>query len=192
MKKKELYKTLFTSTLYLSTFTFGGGYVIVPLMEKKFVDDLGWLDQDEMLNLVALGQSAPGPIAVNTSLLVGYRMAGVPGALVTVLGTILPPLIIMTILSYIYMAVRDNVIVNNVLLGMQAGVAAIIVNVVYNMGSRVVKQRKAIPILVMLAALIAGIVFQVNILWLLFFSALIGAITTVWDLKKETDKEADQ
>ncbi|WP_161878389.1 chromate transporter [Alkalibacterium sp. MB6] len=192
MKKKELYKTLFTSTLYLSTFTFGGGYVIVPLMEKKFVDDLGWLDQDEMLNLVALGQSAPGPIAVNTSLLVGYRMAGVPGALVTVLGTILPPLIIMTILSYIYMAVRDNVIVHNVLLGMQAGVAAIIVNVVYNMGSRVVKQRKAIPILVMLAALIAGIVFQVNILWLLFFSALIGAITTVWDLKKETDKEADQ
>lgn len=188
MTKKELYKTLFQSTFFLSMFTFGGGYVIVPLMEKKFVKELGWINEDEMLNLIAVGQSAPGPIAVNTSLLVGYRMAGVLGALVTVLGTILPPLVIMTVLAYIYMAVRDNPIVNNVLLGMQAGVAAIIVNVVYNMGKRIVQQKKVVPIIVMVAALIAGIVFQVNILWLLLVSALIGALTTLIELVKEKDK----
>lgn len=188
MEKKELYTTLFRSTFFLSMFTFGGGYVIVPLMEKKFVKELKWLDEDEMLNLIAVGQSAPGPIAVNTSLLVGYRMAGVPGALITVLGTILPPLVIMTILAYVYMAVRDNAIVNNVLLGMQAGVAAIIVNVVYNMGRRIVRQKKIVPILVMAAALIAGIIFQVNILWLLLFSALIGGFTTLINLKGKKDK----
>ena len=80
MEKKSLYIKLFKSTFFLSMFTFGGGYVIVPLMEKKFVNELGWISEDEMLDLIALGQSAPGPIAVNTSILVGYRMAGVPGA----------------------------------------------------------------------------------------------------------------
>ncbi|TVP90684.1 chromate transporter [Alkalibacterium sp.] len=188
MEKKELYTTLFRSTFFLSMFTFGGGYVIVPLMEKKFVKELGWINEDEMLNLIAVGQSAPGPIAVNTSLLVGYRMAGVPGALVTVLGTILPPLVIMTVLAYIYMAVRDNAIVNNVLLGMQAGVAAIIVNVVYNMGKRIVQQKKVVPMIVMVAALVAGIVFQVNILWLLLVSALIGALTTLIEIVGKKDK----
>lgn len=189
MEENNLYRKLFKSTFFLSMFTFGGGYVIVPLMEKKFVNELGWIDEDEMLDLIALGQSSPGPIAVNTSILVGYRMAGVPGAMVTVLGTIIPPLLIMTVLAYIYIAVRDNVIVNNVLLGMQAGVAAIIVNVVYNMGKRIVVQKKVIPILVMIAALIAGIVFQVNILWLLLFSGIIGALTTIWNLKQKKSEE---
>lgn len=189
MDKKSLYIKLFKSTFFLSMFTFGGGYVIVPLMEKKFVNELGWISEDEMLDLIALGQSSPGPIAVNTSILVGYRMAGVSGAMVTVLGTIIPPLLIMTVLAYIYIAVRDNPIVNNVLLGMQAGVAAIIVNVVYNMGKRIVVQKKILPILVMIAALIAGIVFQVNILWLLLFSGIIGALTTLWELKHKSDKE---
>ncbi|GEK90461.1 chromate transporter [Alkalibacterium kapii] len=185
MSKKTLYTKLFKSTFFLSMFTFGGGYVIVPLMEKKFVNELGWINEDEMLDLIALGQSSPGPIAVNTSILIGYRMAGVPGAMVTVLGTIIPPLLIMTALAYIYIAVRDNAIVNNILLGMQAGVAAIIVNVVYDMGKRIVVQKKIIPILVMAAALIAGIVYQVNILWLLFFSGVIGALTTFWKLRQK-------
>ncbi|GAA0475048.1 chromate transporter [Alkalibacterium indicireducens] len=188
MNKKDLYLTLFRSTFFLSMFTFGGGYVIVPLMEKKFVNELGWIDEDEMLNLIAIGQSAPGPIAVNTSILIGYRMAGFSGAMVTVLGTILPPLVIMTGLTYIYLVVRDNALVNNVLLGMQAGVAAIIVNVVINMALRIIKQKKIVPVLVMIAALIAGIGFQVNILWLLFVSALIGLIMTLIDLKNKHDK----
>ena len=77
-KDKRFYWNLFFSTFTLSAFTFGGGYVIVPLMQKRFVKDLKWIDEDEMLDLVAIGQSAPGPIAINTSILVGYRMAGIP------------------------------------------------------------------------------------------------------------------
>lgn len=145
-EQKSLYKTLFTSTFYLSAFTFGGGYVIVPLMEEKFVEELGWINEDEMLDLVAIGQSSPGPLAINTSILIGYRMAGFMGALVTTLGTVLPPFLIMSIVSVIYLAIRDNVLVNNLLLGMQAGVAAIIVNVVYSMAARIVKQKKLFPL----------------------------------------------
>ncbi|WP_277631003.1 chromate transporter [Atopococcus tabaci] len=184
-KSRSLYWTLFTSTFYLSAFTFGGGYVIVPLMEKRFVQELVWIDEDQMLDIVAIGQSSPGPIAVNTSILVGYRMAGVPGALVTVLGTILPPLVIMTFVTYFYLAVRDNPIVHNLLLGMQAGVAAIIVNVVWNMAMRIIKQKRVVPILVMAVSLVAGIVFDVNILYLLLFAGVIGAVTTFLDLRNK-------
>lgn len=183
MTKSE-YWTLFKSTFILSAFTFGGGYVIVPLMEEKFVDGLHWISEDEMLDLVAIGQSAPGPIAVNTSILVGYQKAGIMGALISTLGTVLPPLVIMTIVSYIYLMIRDNVIVNNILLGMSAGIAAIIVNVVYRMAERIVKQKKIVPILVMVISLIAGIIYQVNIIFILLFAALVGLFTTLVNRKK--------
>ena len=127
------YLTLFTSTFTLSAFTFGGGFVIIPLMRKKFVEQLHWIDEEEMMDLTAIAQSSPGAIAVNASILVGYRVAGVPGALVTVLGTVLPPLIILSIISFFYTAFRDNRIVALVMRGMQAGVAAVICDVVLTM-----------------------------------------------------------
>jgi len=84
MKKKSVLWTLFFSTLYLSVFTFGGGYVIVSLMKKKFVDEYHWIEEDEMLDLIAIAQSAPGAIAVNGAIVVGYKLAGLPGALLLV------------------------------------------------------------------------------------------------------------
>ena len=83
-KKNVLWK-LFISTLYLSAFTFGGGYVIVTLMKKKFVDDYHWIGENEMLDLVAIAQSSPGPIAVNGAIVVGYKLAGMPGVLVAII-----------------------------------------------------------------------------------------------------------
>ena len=80
MKQNRLW-TLFSSMLRISAFTFGGGFVIVSLMKKKLVDELGWLTEEEMLDMTALAQSAPGPIAVNAAILVGRRVAGWPGML---------------------------------------------------------------------------------------------------------------
>ena len=82
-KKKMLWK-IFISTLYLSAFTFGGGYVIVTLMKKKFVDDYHWIEENEMLDLVAIAQSSPGAIAVNGAIVVGYKLAGILGTIVAV------------------------------------------------------------------------------------------------------------
>ena len=101
MKNNKLIQ-LFVSTLYLSAFTFGGGYVIVTLMKKKFVDTLHWIDQDEMLDLVAIAQSSPGAIAVNGAIVVGYKIAGIPGLLVSILGTVIPPFIIISAISVFY------------------------------------------------------------------------------------------
>ncbi len=179
MKKDiHFYWKLFLSTFTLSAFTFGGGYVIVPLMQKKFVEELKWIEEDEMLDLVAIGQSAPGPIAVNTSILVGYRMAGIPGAFLTVFGTVLPPLIIITVISYFYIAFRDNKFVNALLLGMQAGMAAVIVDVIIGMASKIIKNKHVLPIIVMIAAFIATALLNVNIIIILLICGGLGAYTT--------------
>ena len=89
-KKKKLLR-LFIETFYLSAFTFGGGYMIVSLMQKKFVNEYHWIEEDEMLDLVAIAQSAPGAIAVNGAIVVGYKLAGISGVIVSVFGAVLPP-----------------------------------------------------------------------------------------------------
>ena len=168
------YLKLFTSTFVLSAFTLGGGYVIVPLMRKKFVDELEWIEENEMLDLVAISQSCPGAIAVNASVLVGYRVGGVLGALVTVLGTAFPPLIILSVISLFYEAFRSNTYVGYALKGMQAGVAAVIIDVVYNMARDVIKKKRLLPILIMVLSFAASYIFDINIMLILVFCAIIG------------------
>lgn len=127
---------LFLSTLYISSFTFGGGFVIVTFMKKKFVDELHWIDEQEMLDMTAIAQSSPGAIAVNAAILVGWRVAGFIGMLVAVLGTVIPPMVILSVISLFYSAFASNEYVALVLKGMQAGVAAVILDVVFSLGKR--------------------------------------------------------
>lgn len=178
MKKDwAIYWKLFTSTFYLSAFTFGGGFVIVPLMKKKFVDDLHWIEDKEMLDLTAISQSSPGAIAVNASILIGYRIAGFLGSLVTILGTLLPPLTILSIISMFYAEFRDNAVIHALLKGMQAGVAAVIVDVVINLGQSVIKEKKAISVLVMTGAFIATYFIKVNVMSIIIACGAIGVIS---------------
>lgn len=135
-KGKVLWKLLL-STLYISAFTFGGGFVIITFMKRKFVDELHWIDEDEMLDLAALAQSSPGAIAVNAAILVGWRVAGFAGMLVAVVGTIVPPMLILAVISFFYQAFATNRYVSLVLKGMQAGVAAVILDVVCGLGAKV-------------------------------------------------------
>ena len=102
MHKKNKYWQLFLSTFKLSACTFGGGFVIIPLMRERFVKELHWIEEEETLDLTAIAQSSPGSIAINASILVGYHVAGIPGALITVVGAALPPLIIISIISAFY------------------------------------------------------------------------------------------
>lgn len=162
-EKKHVLWKLFVSTLYLSAFTFGGGYVIVTLMKEKFVDELHWIEEDEMLDLIAIAQSAPGAIAVNGAIVVGYKLAGLPGALVAIAATILPPFVVISAISYFYVLFRDNFVVSRLLAGMQAGVAAVIASVVWDMGGKVVKQKSVLSVGIMLAAFMAVCVYRVNV-----------------------------
>ncbi|HHZ01422.1 MAG TPA: chromate transporter [Tissierellia bacterium] len=173
-KNLKFYWTLFISTFSLSAFTIGGGYVIVPLMRKKFVEELKWIDEEEMLNLVAICQSAPGPIAVNTSIMVGYRLAGLFGALLTTIGTVLPPLIIITIIAKFYTAFKENTIVNALLLGMRAGVAAVILDVIIKMTDNIIKSKNLISLAIMIVAFIAAVIIDVNAALIIVLSGAFG------------------
>lgn len=181
------YLTLFLSTLKLSACTFGGGFVIIPLMRKKFVEQLKWIDEQEMLDLVAIAQSSPGAIAVNASVIVGYHIAGALGALVAVIGTVLPPLAIISVISMFYRAFRDNVIVGLVMKGMLAGVAAVICDVVINMVIGIIKGKRALPILIMLGSFIATCFFKINIIIIIIFCAIIGVLDMFFLQKKRKD-----
>ena len=179
---------LFTSMLYISAFTFGGGFVIVTFMKKKFVDELHWINEDEMLDMTALAQSAPGAIAVNAAILVGRRVAGFTGMIVSVLGTIIPPITILAVISLFYKAFATNPWVAAVLGGMQAGVAAVICDVVWNLGTKVVKEKSAMSIAIMAGAFIATAFFKVNVIVIILCAAALGVIRLLVERGKASGK----
>ncbi|BBF42718.1 hypothetical protein lbkm_1402 [Lachnospiraceae bacterium KM106-2] len=177
-KRRQLVK-LFLSTLYLSAFTFGGGYVIITLMKKKFVDEYHWIEEEEMLDLVAIAQSVPGPIAVNGAIVIGYKLAGIMGMLVSILGTILPPFFIIFVISFFYEAFQTNPYVKAMLDGMQSGVGAIIAIVVYDMGCGVVATKNVLSIAIMIGAFIATAIFNINVIYVILVCGAIGLIKTI-------------
>lgn len=177
--KKQVLRKLFFSTLYLSAFTFGGGYVIVTLMKRKFVDELHWIEEGEMLDLIAIAQSSPGAIAVNGAIVVGYKLAGLTGALTAILATILPPFVIITVISFFYELFRDNFFVSKILAGMQAGVGAVIASVVWDMGGGIVKQKDPTSLVIMAAAFLAACVFRVNVVYIILTCIFLGLVRTL-------------
>ena len=176
--KIKLLKKIFFATLYLSAFTFGGGYVIVTLMKKQFVDELHWIDEEEMLDLVAIAQSSPGAIAVNGAIVVGYKLAGIVGVLTAVLGTVIPPFLIIAAVSVCYQAFRSNQLVAWMLEGMQAGVGAVIASVTFEMACGIVKERNMMSLVIMAAAFAASVIWQINTVYIILSCGLLGILIT--------------
>ena len=188
MERKEKMRILwklFYSTLYLSAFTFGGGYVIITLMKKKFVDEYRWIEEEEMLDLVAIAQSSPGPIAVNGAIVVGYKLAGMAGVLVSILGTVLPPFVILTVVSFLYEAFQSNFYVKTTLDGMQCGVAAVIASVVYDMGKGVIEGKSLVSNLIMAAAFTVTFFFQMNVVYVVLICIGLGVLRVLWGRRGE-------
>lgn len=179
MKRKKTYLTLFLSTMTLSAFTFGGGYVIVSLLKKKFVDELGWISEQEMLDMTAIAQSCPGAVAVNAAILVGYRIARIPGALVAICGTVLPPFVIISAISACYTAVRDNAVVAAVLKGMQSGIAAVIADVTVTLTQGAWREGRLASIIVLAVAFCASWFFSVNVIWIILACGSYGLLRTL-------------
>ena len=177
--KGYVLRKLFFACLYLSTFTFGGGYVIVTLLKEKFVDHYHWIEEDEMLDLVAIAQSSPGAIAVNGAIVVGYKLLGIPGALVAILGTILPPFVIIAAISVCYNVFRSNFFVAQMLSGMQAGVGAVIASVTYDMGAPIVKEKDPMSLVIMLGAFLAACILEINVVYIVIVCGLIGLVRTL-------------
>ncbi|MFG6367470.1 MAG: chromate transporter [Lachnospiraceae bacterium] len=167
---------LFRSMFVLSACTFGGGFVIVSLMKKRYVEELKWLEEDEMLDVTAITQSAPGPLPVNASVIIGYRIAGIVGSLTAILGTILPPMVIISIISLFYEQFRTNPYIATALQVMRAGVAAVIFDVVINLAGNVIKTKRILYIAMMVVAFVATYLFDVSAMIIIFVCLGIGLV----------------
>ncbi len=190
MKVKD-YLKLFKIMLSLGTFTFGGGFVIFSLMKNEFVDKLKWIEDEEMLNLIAIAQSSPGAVAVNGSVLVGYKVGGVVGAILSLIGTILPPFIIISIISVGYNQFRENIYVAAFLKGMQPAIAAIIMAVVIRLGLNIIKEREIYFIVIMVLAFVVTYFFKINIIYLIITCAILGALYALYKQKKGALNDAN-
>lgn len=174
--------------LYISAFTFGGGFVIVTLMKKRFVDDYKWLDEKEMLDITSIAQSTPGAIAVNAAVIVGKKIAGLPGIIAATLGTIIPPVVIITLLSFFYNEFSDNRYVSLVLTGLQAGVAAVILDVVFSLSSGYFKNKKIIDIIVIILSFSLVFFLKINVIFIILGAAAAGIIS-IFIRRKRVVKE---
>ncbi len=171
---KDFYWELFKSTFIISAFTVGGGFVIISLLKAKFVDEYKWLEDKEALNLVAIAQSAPGVMAVNASIIMGYKLAGMSGSFVAILATVLPPLITLSVVGYCYDAFATNQYVQLLLKGMQCGATAIIINVALDLLKKELKKKLAIPLLIIIGTFAANYFFDINLMYAILVDGLIG------------------
>ena len=172
--EKGFFWKLFKSTFIISAFTIGGGFVIIPLLKAKYVDEYKWMDDKEALNLVAIAQSAPGVVAANAAISMGYRLAGLRGTLVALAATVLPPLITLSIISYAYDAFAHNTYIQMILKGMQCGATEIIINVAIDLLKKEFKKKLALPLLIIVGTFVANYFFNVNLIYAVLIDAIIG------------------
>lgn len=165
---------LFLTFLKIGAFTFGGGYAMIPLIQREIVDRKAWLAKDDLLDIVAIAETTPGPIAINTATFVGYRVAGIWGAIVSTLGVVLPSFWIIVLIAMLFRNFKDAEVVRYAFWGIRIGVLALIVNAMISMYKQCPKQ--IVSYAVALFALIAVAIFNLNVLYIIVVAALIGII----------------
>lgn len=171
--KMKLYGWLFYVNFFISAFTFGGGYVVIPMIRKFYVQQKQLFHEEALLSMAAIAQSSPGAIAINLASLAGYKVAHFKGALISCLGAVLPPLLLLSIISMSYTQVQNNDILRCVLRGMEAGVAAIIVDLVITMCATIAQKKCRLHTLLIPFSFLASFFFQMNVIAILCIGALL-------------------
>ena len=175
---------LFVEMLVISTFTFGGGFVIIGMMRKKFCDELHWVTDEEVLDMTAIAQSAPGALAVNSAIIFGYRIKGLKCALISTLATIIPPLVIISLITLIYDSFSSNTYVQIALQVMRAGVGAIITDVVIGLVSNIIESRDVLNIILMVIAFVASWYFGTSAITIILLFIALGICRGLVERKK--------
>ena len=166
-KSLSLYLWLFKVNFFISAFTFGGGYVVIPMIRKYFVTEKHLFSEDELMDMAAIAQSSPGAIAINLAVLAGFRSAGFSGAVLCGVSSVLPPFLILSVISTCYQVFRDLPVVAAILKGMEAAVGALIVDIVFDMGAAVLKEKKPFFASLMPAAFAGSFLLGINVMVIL-------------------------
>ena len=186
MKNKDRLLPLFLTFLKIGAFTFGGGYAMIPLIQKEVTENHKWLSDEDILNIVAIAESTPGPIAINSATFVGYMTCGVLGSVLATLGGVLPAFPVISLISLLLQNVMDIQAVQYAFMGIRAGVLALVVKALISMYKQCPKN--------LVAYVIAGIAFAVSlltdisILYVIITCAVLGLITSLIMQKKEAAK----
>ena len=175
---------LFLDMLTISAFTFGGGFVIAGLMKKRFVDQRGWIAEEEMLDIVALAQASPGAIAVNVGILTGWQLAGLTGMAVSVLGIILPPMVILSLVSVVYEYIYSNALIAVFLQGLKIGVVAVLADVVLGLIQGLGKEKRLLRYAVIAAAFTASCFFHISVVLILLCAILAGVVSIIYEKRR--------
>ena len=181
----KTYVWLLAVNLFISAFTFGGGYTVVPMVRRFFVVKKQYFTEEELMNMAAIAQSTPGAIAINLSALAGYRTAGIAGALISCLAAIIPPLVILTFISAFYKIFVSNAVIAAILKGMEAGVAALMTDLIMDMCSLILKKRSLFFTSMIPLSFLANFVLGINVALILLVCSFLCIIQVFYKKRKE-------
>ncbi len=170
--------SLFMTFMKIGAFTFGGGYAMIPLIQKEVVAKKKWLTDEDILEIVAIAESTPGPIAINAATFVGYKTAGFWGALLATLGVVLPSFSIIIAISFVLREFQNLAAVKYAFWGIRAGVLALIVKALWSMYKQ--SRNGLMSYIIMALAFVAVAIFDINVLWVIIGCALVGLVSSFW------------
>lgn len=177
---------LFLTFLKIGAFTFGGGYAMIPLISKEVVEKKKWISDEDILDIIAIAESTPGPIAINSATFIGYRVAGFWGSFFATLGVVLPSFVIILALSFVLRQFEESKIVQNAFMGVRAGVLALIVKALVNMYKKCPKG--IVTYIVAVLAFAVTIFTEVNLIFVIIGCAVFGLVSSFIIEGKEKQK----
>lgn len=171
---KNRYLDLFLTFLKLGAFTFGGGYAMIALIEKEVVEKKKWITEDEILDIIGISESTPGPLAINSATFIGYRVGKVWGSILASLGVVIPSFLIITIISYFILNFKDNQIVSIIFKGIRAGVVVLIFNAAFRFTKKLYKD--IFTYFILAFVILLGLLTEISVIFILLICALLGII----------------
>lgn len=173
-KYKELWK-VFATFFKIGAFTFGGGYAMIPLIQKEAAEKHGWVTEDDILDIIAIAESTPGPIAINSATFVGYRACGVLGSVAATLGVVLPSFVLIFAISFVLRQFQALKAVQYAFQGIRAGVLALLCKALWGMYQK--NKKNWASYIVMAGSFLLTAVFDVSVLPVLVGCAVFGLVT---------------
>ena len=178
--------TLFLTFFKIGAFTFGGGYAMIPLIQREIVEKHGWMTDEDILDIFAIAESTPGPIAINSATFVGYRTAGFFGAALATTGVVLPSFVIILLISFLLSGFADIPAVQYAFSGIRAGVLALLVKALWTMYKK--NPKSLVGYGIMAAAFIITAFFDVPVLAIIIGCAVVGLLSSLIVWRKEGQK----
>ena len=169
--------SLFLTFMKIGAFTFGGGYAMIPLIQREVVDEKKWISESELMDMVAIAESTPGPIAINSATFVGHHVGGFWGAFCATVGVILPSFAIIAAISYVLQQFERLRAVKYAFLGIRAGVLALILKAFWNMARQIPK--KAVSCCIAATAFVLAALLKLNVLVVIVLCAAAGLIASL-------------